>query len=152
MAGEVMDEPHCSPNLAPSGVHLFGPLKKHVAGKLFAADIDVKQTVMPWLQTLDTHFFYTGIQALVPWWDKCLNINCDWWKSDVYHLLSMCHVYIEVGRKFSASCNLCNMAWHVKGVYFWFSSIFYRYTFEILGFCVPMLEFLTGKLCIHLNT
>jgi len=28
-----------------------------------------------WLHTLDTMFFHTGLQALVPQWDKCLNIK-----------------------------------------------------------------------------
>jgi hypothetical protein len=36
-----------------------------MADKRFAADADVKQAVT-WLQTLDTDFFYAGIQALVP--------------------------------------------------------------------------------------
>jgi len=32
-----------------------------------------------------------------------LQQNGDWWRSDVYRLLPMCHVYDEVRRKFSAS-------------------------------------------------
>jgi hypothetical protein len=39
---------------------------KHLAGKRFTTDADVKQVVTSWLQTLDTDFIYTAIQALVP--------------------------------------------------------------------------------------
>jgi hypothetical protein len=37
---------------------MFRPLEKHVEGKLFTTDADVKQAVTCWLQTLDTDFFY----------------------------------------------------------------------------------------------
>jgi hypothetical protein len=55
--------------------HLNGPHKKHLAGKQFAADTDMKQALTSCLQTLGMVSLYTGIQALVPWWDKCLNVN-----------------------------------------------------------------------------
>jgi len=66
---------HCQPDLLrPRGLltnfysrdialcdfHLFGPGKKHQAGKEFTEDADVKQAVTSWLQTLYTHFFYTA--------------------------------------------------------------------------------------------
>ena len=35
----------------------------------------MQQAVDSWLQTLDHGFFYARIQALVPWWIKCLNVN-----------------------------------------------------------------------------
>jgi hypothetical protein len=46
-------------------------LKKHLGGRRFAADGEVQQAVMSWLQVLDTDFFYAGIDALVYRWDKC---------------------------------------------------------------------------------
>jgi hypothetical protein len=55
--------------------HLNGPHKKYLAGKEFAADTDMKQAVTSCLQTLGTVFLYTGIQVLVPRWDKRLNVN-----------------------------------------------------------------------------
>ena len=45
-------------DLAPRDFHPFGPCKKHLAGKRFTKDADMKQVVTSWLQTLDTHFFY----------------------------------------------------------------------------------------------
>jgi hypothetical protein len=56
---------------------IFGPLKKHLAGKRFATDADVKQAVISWLQTRYTDFLYIKVQALVPGCDKCLNVNAD---------------------------------------------------------------------------
>jgi hypothetical protein len=48
--------------------------------KEFAVDSKVKQSVTSCLLTLDTDFFYAGIQALVPWWVKHLN-TCAMYKS-----------------------------------------------------------------------
>ena len=57
---------------------IFGLLKKHLAGKRFATDADVKQVITSWLQTLDTDFLYAGIQALAPQWERCVNENSDY--------------------------------------------------------------------------
>jgi hypothetical protein len=50
--------------------HLPGALQKHSAVKRFAAEADVKQAVTSKLQTFYINFFYSGIQTLVPRWDK----------------------------------------------------------------------------------
>jgi hypothetical protein len=47
----------------PGIFHLFKSLQKHLAGKRFATDADVKQVVTLWLQTLDINFF-AGIQTM----------------------------------------------------------------------------------------
>ena len=39
-------------SMLSSDFNLFGPLKKHLAGKRFATDADVKQAVTSWLSTL----------------------------------------------------------------------------------------------------
>jgi hypothetical protein len=57
-----MDHHPYSVNPSPSDFHLFGPLKKQLAGKQFAKDADIKQAVT-WLQTLDTDFFYIKTKA-----------------------------------------------------------------------------------------
>jgi hypothetical protein len=49
-----------SRDIALCDFHLFGPRKKRLAGKRFTKDADVKQAATSWLQTLDTHFFYTA--------------------------------------------------------------------------------------------
>jgi len=38
----------------------------------------MKEVFISLLQTLDTNFFHAGIQALVLWWDKCLNVDGDY--------------------------------------------------------------------------
>jgi hypothetical protein len=50
-------------------------VNKNLVGKRFEADVDVKRAVACWLQTLNTDFFYVGIQAVLPWGDRCLNVN-----------------------------------------------------------------------------
>jgi hypothetical protein len=37
------------PNLVPSDFHLFGVLKKHLAGKQMAKYTNIKQNVISWL-------------------------------------------------------------------------------------------------------
>jgi hypothetical protein len=56
----------------------FGPLQKHLNGKRFARDVDVKQAATSYLQTLETDFLYAGILGVVPLWDKCLNASTDY--------------------------------------------------------------------------
>jgi hypothetical protein len=56
----------------------------------------------------DTSFLYVGIHALVPWWNKFLNVSSNWHRSDVYHLLHKCPVYIEVQIRFLALPNFFN--------------------------------------------
>jgi hypothetical protein len=54
---EVMGHPSHSPDFTPFNFHLFVPLKKHLAGKWFAAVAMVKQAVSSWLQGFDTNVF-----------------------------------------------------------------------------------------------
>lgn len=51
--------------------------------------------VAPWLQTCNTDFFYTRIKALMPKWDKCLNV---WWpcKGPMY---TICNSHITYTSK-----------------------------------------------------
>lgn len=53
----------------------LGPLKTQLAAKLFATDANLNQAVTSWLKILDTNFFYVGIHALMPRWEKFLNVN-----------------------------------------------------------------------------
>jgi hypothetical protein len=63
--------------IATCDFHPFGHHKKHLRGQQFARDADMKATVTPWLQALDTNFCYAGIQAFMPSWDKHLNVSGD---------------------------------------------------------------------------
>jgi hypothetical protein len=62
-----------NPDLAPSDYRLFGSLKKHLAGKWFAADVDMKQATGSWgwfLLPRDR----AGVSATVGQVHKC-----QWW-------------------------------------------------------------------------
>jgi hypothetical protein len=47
-------------------IRRFGPLKRHLTSKRFAADADVK------CSPPDTEFVFSGMQVLVSRWDGCL--------------------------------------------------------------------------------
>jgi len=49
----------------PNDSSLYGSLKQHLAGKLFAADADVKQAVTSWLRTIDAHLNVSGNYVMV---------------------------------------------------------------------------------------
>lgn len=45
--------------------HLIGFVTEHLAGKRPAVDVEVKQVVTSFLQTLDASFYYAGVQTVV---------------------------------------------------------------------------------------
>jgi hypothetical protein len=63
-----------SPDITPSDVHLFRPLKEHLDGKQFVTDGDVQQAVVSWLMAFDPYFFHTRTDSLMSQWDECLSI------------------------------------------------------------------------------
>lgn len=70
---EVLEHPAYSPDLAPSDFHLFGPMKKHLQGQRFNTVQEAQDAVKTWLNSLDTDFFHSGIDALVTRCTKCLD-------------------------------------------------------------------------------
>ena len=71
---EVLPHPPYSPDLAPSGFHLFEPLKEFLGGQHFSTDDEVKQAVLGWFSRTDKSFYAEAFQALVKCWDKCINV------------------------------------------------------------------------------
>lgn len=81
--------------MRPNDFQLFGYLKKHLPGTLFATDADVKQGVTagyrhltPISCTPDNSWCCGGTNA-------CTSV-LPTWRSYLYYLLSMSHVYSEV--------------------------------------------------------
>jgi hypothetical protein len=74
---EVFEHPLYSPDLAPSGFHLFGPLKYHLLAEHFPNDEAVEREVTAWFRQQPKEFYATGFQGLVKRWDKCLNVQED---------------------------------------------------------------------------
>jgi histone-lysine N-methyltransferase SETMAR len=68
---EVFNHPPYSPELAPSDFHLFLHLKKF--HQRFENDREAEKVVTKWFQSQAADFYDTGVQNLVPRYDKCLN-------------------------------------------------------------------------------
>ena len=66
---EVLEHPAYSPDLAPSGYHLFGLLKNALRGRRFSTEKDVREAVHKWLHD-QTKTFLEGIRKLVDRWTK----------------------------------------------------------------------------------
>lgn len=99
---EVIVHPSYSHSLMPSDFHLFGLLKKHLAGKQFATYACMKQTLHCWLHTLDTDFYYTNIKSRGSMLRHLL--KCQWrlhrgGESDENLLQSMCHACVRSQNK-----------------------------------------------------
>lgn len=74
---EVLEHPAYSPDLSPCDFHIFGPLKKFLKGQPFRSDEEVKTAVRDWFKGQPKSFFADGIQRLPKQWDKCREINGD---------------------------------------------------------------------------
>ena len=74
---EVLEHPAYSPDLAPSGFHLFGPLKNVLRSWRFAADDEVKEAVHDWLCRQPQTFFSKGIKNRTDRWAKCIEKKGD---------------------------------------------------------------------------
>jgi len=63
-----------------SDLHLFLHLKKHLSGRKFDDDDEV-QEVMTWFKVQTADFCDSGIQKLVPRFNKCLDNAGDYVES-----------------------------------------------------------------------
>jgi histone-lysine N-methyltransferase SETMAR len=61
----IMEHAPYSTDLAPSNYHVFGPLKKFLAGHRFISDNDAKTAVRRWFRTQPAEFYNSGISKLV---------------------------------------------------------------------------------------
>jgi hypothetical protein len=73
----------------------FDPLKKQQTRKRFVTDADAKQLVFSSIRTLDTYFFPRRDTSRAAAVGKRVIISVTKWRSDVYHLLHMCHVMMS---------------------------------------------------------
>jgi hypothetical protein len=68
---EQFDLPPYSSDLAPSDLRVFLHLKTFLGGRQFHDE--VKEAVNMWFASQMASFYDTGIQKLVPCYNKCLN-------------------------------------------------------------------------------
>jgi histone-lysine N-methyltransferase SETMAR len=70
---ELFDHLPYSPDLALSECHLFTYLKNWLRSQHFNNNEELMKDVKKWLSSQAADFFDTGIQKLIPLYDKCLN-------------------------------------------------------------------------------
>ncbi|GBM46644.1 hypothetical protein AVEN_274142-1 [Araneus ventricosus] len=73
-----LEHPPYSPDLTPSDLYLFRPLKNHLAGCHFRTDAEVQEAIMKWLCDLNPDFFYACFDRLVYQWHKYFNNHGDY--------------------------------------------------------------------------
>ncbi|GFO50473.1 histone-lysine N-methyltransferase SETMAR [Plakobranchus ocellatus] len=74
---DIIPHPAHSPDLAPSDIHLFGPLKRHLGGKKFEYEDELIDEVRDWFSKFDADFFTRGIYSLLPRRQKCIALHED---------------------------------------------------------------------------
>lgn len=67
--------PPYSPDLAPSDFYLFPKLKKHLRGRQFSSDEELKETISEFFEGLPKEFFSEGIALLEKRWTKCVSVK-----------------------------------------------------------------------------
>ena len=72
---QIFDHPHYIPDLAPNDYHLLTKMKVWLATQSFHTDEDLMDGVNIWLNNLAAPFFDEGLQKLVSWYNKCLNVD-----------------------------------------------------------------------------
>jgi histone-lysine N-methyltransferase SETMAR len=75
---ELFDHPPYSPDLAPSDYHLFTYLKNRLGPQRLNNNEELMEGVKTWLSSHAADFFETGIQKIIPRYDKCFNSGGDY--------------------------------------------------------------------------
>jgi histone-lysine N-methyltransferase SETMAR len=74
----VLPHPACTPDLVPSDLHLFGPLKDALRGTRLEDDESVIRAVRTWLCEQETSWYREGMHALVSRWRKAVGVDGDY--------------------------------------------------------------------------
>jgi len=76
---QCLDHPPYSPDLAPSGYHLFPGLKKQMKVRHFSSDAEVIAAAETWLDGQLSEFFLSCLQKLEQRGKKCIELRgeCD---------------------------------------------------------------------------
>jgi hypothetical protein len=74
---ELFDHTPYSPELVSSDYHLFTYLKNWFGSLRFNSNEKLMKDVKSWLSSQAADIFDTGIQKLIPRYDKCLNSGGD---------------------------------------------------------------------------
>ena len=69
---EQIPHPPYSPHMAPSDFYLFPNLKKHLRGKRFSNDFELKSETLKWFDAQTYDFYKTGIYKLIDRWTRVI--------------------------------------------------------------------------------
>jgi len=72
---QCLDHPLYSPDLAPSGYHLFPGLKKQLKGRHFLSEAEVIVAAETWLDGQISEFFLSVLQKLEQRAKKCIELR-----------------------------------------------------------------------------
>ena len=72
---ELIPQPACLPDLAPSDFFLYPNLKKDICGLHFQSDEEVVTAVEEWVNGKDPDFFSSGLMALEHCRSKCITLE-----------------------------------------------------------------------------
>jgi histone-lysine N-methyltransferase SETMAR len=99
--GELFDHPPYSSDLALSDYYLFTYLKNWVESQRINNNEELMGGVKMWLSSQAADLFDTGIQKLIPRYDKYLNSGGDYCEN------SLVCTYFFVYNKFFPRCLFC---------------------------------------------
>jgi hypothetical protein len=77
---ELLEHPHCSPDLAPSDFYIFPKLKLFLTGHRFSLNQEMIAAVEGYFADLMKNHYRGGIMALEHRWNKCINLKKDYVK------------------------------------------------------------------------
>lgn len=75
---QELSHPAYSPDLAPSDYYLFRNLKKHLRGRRFSSDDELKGAVSEWFNNQTPDFYLSGISSLPIKWRQCIELRGDY--------------------------------------------------------------------------
>lgn len=64
----LLQRPPCSPDLAPSDYHMFGPMKDGLYGQHLPDNDTIITAVRKWVASADADFYEHNTQAVVHHW------------------------------------------------------------------------------------
>ena len=77
LKSQLLPHPAYSLDLAPSDVHLFGPLKDPPCGRRFGCKNELKSAVNEVLKAMSKDWFEEGIKKVAECWRKCIDLQGD---------------------------------------------------------------------------
>jgi histone-lysine N-methyltransferase SETMAR len=86
----VLPYPAYSLDLAPTDSHLFPKLKEDLKGQKLSSDEEAKAAVRQWFPENEKDFFKNGIQKLVEWWQKCIEVGGDYVEKQLCTVVNKC--------------------------------------------------------------